>query len=748
MIPDETYRDLFQLFPTPTIILNPDAPLFTIASINDAYLSILRSSREKIIGKSLFTVFPDSIWQQSLQKVSAKKIPDKIAAIPYTPALPLSGDVIYLDVLNTPILDDANELIYIVSTATDITAALQSSQTERVLREALMQNERFLNESQRVAMSGSWEANLVNDTLLWSEVLREIYEVDQSFQPSFETALTFLPDEEARTAFVTLVQDAIERRNTFDTELRIVSAKGNERWVRVIGKVETEGDKLKRIYGTTQDITRKRKTETALTESNQKYESLIQTIDGIVWEADALSFEFTFVSNNVRKILGYTPEEWLNTPGFWSDHIYAEDREYAVNYCHLQTNAGVNHTFDYRMITADGRIIWIKDMVTVICEEGRPCLLRGIMVDITESKLLADLDHLEKHILEISSEKNIATTAVLKEYVLGIEQLFPRVKCSILRVENDTLYNWASPSLPEAYTTLISDKSIGPLAGSCGTAAFLKELVIVSDIEHDPRWADYKHIALEHGLRACWSYPVTDAAGTVIATLAIYYDTIKVPDGWELTIVERSASLLKIILENRLNTEILQEANLLIMQGQELANFGNWQWDIKNNVVTWSSVLYMIYGLDEKSFKATFEGYLSMLHPDDRDRVKGIIEKTLRTQEDVIFEERIIRPDGMVRHLKSWGRVITDEMKYPVKMIGACLDITEIKNNELRLQNIAWLQSHVIRAPLATLMGLINLLQHELSVKGEQNELLEQIVQTAYQLDRVIKDISDRAERD
>lgn len=132
----------------------------------------------------------------------------------------------------------------------------------------------------------------------------------------------------------------------------------------------------------------------------------------------------------------------------------------------------------------------------------------------------------------------------------------------------------------------------------------------------------------------------------------------------------------------------LHETTLLMLQGQELANFGNWSWDVANNIVTWSDSLYQIYGLDRNSFKATFEGYQERLHPDDRERVIALITGVLQSKNDVVFEERIIRPNGELRYLRSWGRVQTDTQGNPVKMIGACLDVTESKHAESRLSQM------------------------------------------------------------
>lgn len=126
----------------------------------------------------------------------------------------------------------------------------------------------------------------------------------------------------------------------------------------------------------------------------------------------------------------------------------------------------------------------------------------------------------------------------------------------------------------------------------------------------------------------------------------------------------------------------LKEVNILMKQSQKLAKLGSWQWDIQANSVTWSEELYNIYGLDRHQFGASFESYLELVHPEDRDNVKSRIQEAVSTGNAVHFEERIIRPDGKLVHLKSWGQVIKDLDGKSVKMFGACLDITERKQSE------------------------------------------------------------------
>lgn len=485
--------------------------------------------------------------------------------------------------------------------------------------------------------------------------------------------------------------------------------------------------------------------EKELTASRNQYQALIESVEGVVWEADANTFEFTYISSKINDMLGYTPEQWLSDPNFWANHIYEDDREWAVTFCKNQTQEAQNHIFDYRMIKADGAIVWVKDLVSVIEENGKPKFLRGVMLDITESKLLANLDHLEKNVLELVANKEKDLHQILVLYMKGIENMLPHMKCSILQVENNSLYTLAAPSLPKGYNDAIDGIPIGPQAGSCGTSAYLKKKVIVADILTSPLWENYKHLAFKYNLRACWSCPIINSDNVVTAVFGMYYDHVKEPTDIEQTIIERSVAILKVILENRQRARIIEEATMLMTQGQELANFGNWQWDIKNNTVKWSDVLYDIYGVDKQTHVANYESYLSMLHPDDREFVQNTILTALSSKEDVAFEERIIRPNGEMRYLKSWGRVLCDNNGNPKKMIGSCLDVTAAKMAETQLWEISWKQSHLVRAPLARLMGLVDILKEEQSNPAIDNELLNYILDTAYELDKVINEVSNKA---
>lgn len=118
----------------------------------------------------------------------------------------------------------------------------------------------------------------------------------------------------------------------------------------------------------------------------QRFEDIVDSTDGIVWESDARTFVFSYVSAAAERILGFPVQQWYQ-PGFWLAHLHPDDRDWAAKYCASCSGHLQNHDFEYRFIARDGRTVWLRDIVRVVSEDGAPRWLRGVMVDITESKL-------------------------------------------------------------------------------------------------------------------------------------------------------------------------------------------------------------------------------------------------------------------------------------------------------------------------------------------------------------------------
>lgn len=141
-------------------------------------------------------------------------------------------------------------------------------------------------------------------------------------------------------------------------------------------------------------------------------------------------------------------------------------------------------------------------------------------------------------------------TEICRIICMRAQDYAPEVVCSILQLVDGRLYPLATPGLPEAFSRQVEGIAIGPEIGSCGTAAYRNEPVVVTDIATDPLWADHQHIAAPWGIRACWSSPIRDREGGVIGTFAFYYQEPRGPSQFEQQIVDTAVHLCALALEH------------------------------------------------------------------------------------------------------------------------------------------------------------------------------------------------------
>ena len=134
-------------------------------------------------------------------------------------------------------------------------------------------------------------------------------------------------------------------------------------------------------------------------------------------------------------------------------------------------------------------------------------------------------------------------------------------RASILLLRDGCLWHGASPRLSQTYTDIINGSPIGPVAGSCGTACYLRKQIIVEDIATDPLWADYKDYALNEGLRACWSNPIMSSGGQVLGSFAIYYTHPETPQQDHLTLIDRFSHLSGLAIERHRSQRETEELN-------------------------------------------------------------------------------------------------------------------------------------------------------------------------------------------
>lgn len=161
------------------------------------------------------------------------------------------------------------------------------------------------------------------------------------------------------------------------------------------------------------DLTEQKKLETAVqVRGDERYHELVNGLDAMVWEGDPYSLTITYMSPQTEYILGYTVEQWVTAPDFWETHLHPEDRAHIVELCRCAARRGEDHKLEYRMIAADGRTVWLSDVVRVAKDaEGKPVQLRGVMTDCTQRKLLEQ----ERFEGLLREERALAEVKAIKE---------------------------------------------------------------------------------------------------------------------------------------------------------------------------------------------------------------------------------------------------------------------------------------------------------------------------------------------
>lgn len=186
-------------------------------------------------------------------------------------------------------------------------------------------------------------------------------------------------------------------------------------------------------------------------------------------------------------------------------------------------------------------------------------------------------------------------------------------------------------------------------------------------------------------------------------------------------------AIIRDITERMLAETAVRKSRESLARAQEIAEIGNWDWEIMENKLYWSDEMYRIFGVNKDSFVPTYEGFIEIVHPDDREAVKKAVDSSLTEKKGYNIEHRIVRPDGTVRIIEERGRAMYSDTGEPLRMIGAGQDVTERKETEERLReakNIAEeatrlkdkfvsLVSHDLKGPLGSLLGYLEIFQGE-----------------------------------
>jgi PAS domain S-box-containing protein len=255
---------------------------------------------------------------------------------------------------------------------------------------------------------------------------------------------------------------------------------------------------------TNNDITERKRAEEVARRSEKELRDVVNALPGFVWSA-LPNGAVDFVNERWCEFTGLAPQDALGWN--WEAAIHPDDRSSAVAEWRAALKSGRSIEGEMRVRQANGEFRWwVFRNVPLHDQSGEIAKWYGTGFDIEDRKRAASLLAVEKRILEMVA-KGDSLTEILDSLCRFVEELIGGVLASILLLEGDCLRHGGAPSLPKAHTGAINGIVIGPAAGSCGTAAYRGEPVVVEDIATDPLWADYRDLALPHSLRACWSTP-------------------------------------------------------------------------------------------------------------------------------------------------------------------------------------------------------------------------------------------------
>ncbi|ETX05360.1 MAG: hypothetical protein ETSY2_23445, partial [Candidatus Entotheonella gemina] len=284
------------------------------------------------------------------------------------------------------------------------------------------------------------------------------------------------------------------------------------------------------------------KAEHSLRQSEEQFRNIFDHSNDAIFLIDPQDGRILDVNPKACQMLQYDREALLALSTF---DIHPDEMGELRAFAKLVVEQGYGKSGDLSCLTRTGEKIPADISASMIEIAGKPCLL-AMVRDITEQKRAQAVQMGQNRVLEwIAARRPL--TEVFTGLIEVIEEQMPGSLASVLLLDQDRrLWLGAAPGLPEVYNRAIDGIEIGPAVGSCGTAAHRGECVIVNNIAHDPLWADYRDLALAHGLQACWSQPIISVSGQVLGTFAIYYREPKSPTLADLqltTIATHLASL-------------------------------------------------------------------------------------------------------------------------------------------------------------------------------------------------------------
>jgi PAS domain S-box-containing protein len=723
-------EDIFQELPIGIAVSRLDDDSFVYT--NTRFSEVLGWPQFELTDKQalLLKIFPDDGYRQAIvakMQADLKTGDQSFMRWPSVEITTCSGEKRFINIKSIPVKNKD----YTITTIMDVTDEMMKSRELEAARNDLR---RIMDSSMDMIFAVDTDDVIVSVSAASESILG--YKPGEMIgRKIFD--FTYPPDRERTVQIANTVKSGLKVTNV---ENRYVHKNGSLvplHWSAVADSIEN----LR--YGVARDATEINKSKAALIESEKLYHYLFDNnpVPIAIWDFE--THQFIDCNEAAVRKYGYTREEFLQLN--IRDIRPVDDLPLIDEISQSEQTYGQSHQCVWRHLKKNGELMYMDVRGEIIDYKGRRASLT-IAQDITETKYYHELDTLEKQVLECSTRNEKPLNTVINFYLSGIEALHKGIRCSVLEKRSDKLFGLAAPSLPREFWEFPGGLAIADQNGICGTAAWLKEKVIVPDMITDSRLESFRETIAGHPMKSCWSYPVIDNNNEVIATFALYSNEERSPSKQEENTIERGIHLLHIIMENHRRHQAIQVSNERFEYVMEATFDVIWDWNLETNGVYYSNNMRKLFGHRAGTSYDNLPFYFENVHPDDRERVVLYPDQVINgTLIHWTQEYRFRKANGEYAHVLDRGIVIRDENGVGKRMIGAMQDITTLKKQYERLNEIALINSHEIRKPIASILGLIELFKY---VKGQNpdEQLLQHLESATNELDDVIKRIVNKTE--
>ena len=660
------FRTIFETKMDGMLITDRDSKKFIIA--NEAICQMLGYNREEMTTLSVKDIHRSEdlpLVEQHFENLATGKIRISMDI----PVKRKDGSVIFADIIANPIILSGKE--YLVGSFRDVT-------DRRRAEAALRQSREDLNRAQAVGNIGSWRLDVRSNELTWSDETYRIFGVPQGTPMTYEDFLAIVhPDD--RDSLNAKWKAGLDTHD-YDIHHRLI-ADGQIKWVREKAYLEfDENGELVGGFGIVQDITRHVEAEEALQAAaaaalneTKRLEAVMETLPVGVAILDEKGGNIR--SNKAYEAIwrGPRPEvngiddyaaykaRWYNTQkplesGDWASAIAVQTGQIVIGQ-------------ELEIERFDGTLAYVHNSAAPIRDtDGNITGCAVGILDITPLKQMeADLRQahaeLEARVRQRTSELS-ETVALLEDEIRHRGAAEKIIKMERKRFEDvlEMMPAYAillKPDYHIAYANGTFRKWFGDNDGKkCYAYLFNRS----EPCEHCETFKVLKthtpHIWEWTGPNGCYydiyDYPFTDSDGSPLV----------MEIGVDITSHKRQQ------LE-------LQVSEIRLLEAQRVAHLGNWEWNLSTNVLWWSDEVYRIFGLSPRQFSATFDEFLSYVHPGDQALVRQAVETAISKGQPYHLDHRVVRPDGIQCVVHEQAELIYDAGHHPVRMVGTVHDITD-----------------------------------------------------------------------